>query len=76
MNLGFNRGAELADPDGILQGTGKLIRHVRAPAGGPPDPSWLDYVERARDLAVQRLLARGEEPTPGTSLIKRVRKGG
>ncbi|MFK7768972.1 MAG: hypothetical protein AB8B55_17250 [Mariniblastus sp.] len=29
VNLGFNRGAELNDPDNILQGTGKLIRHVR-----------------------------------------------
>ena len=29
VNLGFNRGAELDDPDGLLEGTGKLIRHVR-----------------------------------------------
>lgn len=28
VNLGFNRGAELVDPDGLLQGTGKAIRHV------------------------------------------------
>ena len=29
VNLGFNLGAELHDPEGLLQGTGKLIRHVR-----------------------------------------------
>ena len=29
VNLGFNRGAELEDPDGSLNGTGKLIRHIR-----------------------------------------------
>lgn len=29
VNLGFNRGAELDDPDGWLEGTGKLIRHIR-----------------------------------------------
>jgi hypothetical protein len=29
VNLGFNRGAELADPDGLLRGTGARIRHVR-----------------------------------------------
>ena len=29
VNLGFTRGAELADPGGVLEGTGKLIRHVR-----------------------------------------------
>jgi len=28
VNLGFNRGALLADPDGVLAGTGKLIRHI------------------------------------------------
>jgi hypothetical protein len=28
VNLGFNRGALLPDPNGVLQGTGKLIRHI------------------------------------------------
>ena len=29
VNLGFNRGALLADAEGILGGSGKLIRHLR-----------------------------------------------
>lgn len=29
VNLGFNRGAELSDPKGLLAGTGKRIRHIR-----------------------------------------------
>ena len=29
VNVGFFRGAELADPDGLLEGTGKLMRHVK-----------------------------------------------
>ena len=29
VNLGFNHGADLADPRGILQGTGKRVRHRR-----------------------------------------------
>jgi hypothetical protein len=29
VNVGFNRGTELADPDGMLAGTGARIRHVR-----------------------------------------------
>lgn len=29
INIGFMYGAELPDPDGLLQGTGKLLRHVR-----------------------------------------------
>ncbi len=28
VNLGFNRGALLPDPNRVLEGTGKLIRHV------------------------------------------------
>jgi len=29
VNLGFNFGSLLSDPDGLLRGEGKLIRHVR-----------------------------------------------
>lgn len=28
LNLGFNRGTLLSDPDKLLEGTGKLIRHI------------------------------------------------
>jgi len=29
VNLMFNRGAELEDPDGVLIGEGKIIRHIK-----------------------------------------------
>ena len=29
VNLGFHRGAELRDPKGLLEGTGKRLRHVK-----------------------------------------------
>lgn len=29
VNVGFFRGAELADPAGVLEGTGKFMRHVK-----------------------------------------------
>jgi hypothetical protein len=29
VNVGFFRGAEIADPQGLLQGTGKFMRHVK-----------------------------------------------
>jgi hypothetical protein len=29
VNVGFFRGAELADPAGLLEGTGKRMRHVK-----------------------------------------------
>lgn len=34
VNLGFNRGAALADPTGVLVGSGAHIRHVRIAAAG------------------------------------------
>jgi hypothetical protein len=32
VNFGMPRGAELDDPDGLLEGTGKRARHVRISA--------------------------------------------
>jgi hypothetical protein len=29
VNVGFVRGAEIADPEGLLEGTGKFLRHVK-----------------------------------------------
>ena len=29
VNVGFFRGAEIADPTGLLEGTGKFMRHVK-----------------------------------------------
>jgi hypothetical protein len=33
INVGFFRGAEIADPDGLLEGTGKFMRHVKLRPG-------------------------------------------
>lgn len=33
VNVGFFRGAELDDPSGLLQGTGKRMRHVKVKPG-------------------------------------------
>jgi hypothetical protein len=29
VNVGLFRGAEIADPDGLLEGTGRFMRHVK-----------------------------------------------
>jgi hypothetical protein len=35
VNVGFFRGAELPDPGGLLEGTGRMMRHVKLrPAEG------------------------------------------
>ena len=35
VNVGFFQGVELADPDGLLEGTGKFMRHVKIKPGRP-----------------------------------------
>ncbi len=52
LNLGFNKGALLQDPEGLLQGTGKLIRHL--PVEQPDDwqnPAVQTLLREAIDLA-------------------------
>jgi hypothetical protein len=52
VNLGFNRGASLADPKGILKGTGKSIRHLTISSlADVPRPEVRSYVRRARKAA-------------------------
>ena len=60
VNLGFNRGAELADPDDVLEGTGKLIWHVRLNA--PADlktKAVVDLIEQAADQRREMAEAKG-----------------
>jgi hypothetical protein len=41
VNVGFFRGAELADPDGLLEGTGRFMRHVKLGPGRAVDAAAL-----------------------------------
>lgn len=41
VNVGFFRGAELPDPERLLEGTGKLMRHVKLGPGRDVDDSAL-----------------------------------
>ena len=41
VNVGFFRGAELADPMGLLEGTGKYMRHVKLLPDGDIDAAAL-----------------------------------
>ena len=35
VNLGFDQGANMDDPDGLLEGTGKSMRHIKLKPGKP-----------------------------------------
>jgi hypothetical protein len=48
VNVGFYRGAELADPAQLLEGTGKYMRHVKLrPAGDVDADALIELVEAA-----------------------------
>lgn len=50
VNIGFFRGAELDDPDGILEGTGKFMRHVKIrPEDQINQRALTDMIRRAYD---------------------------
>jgi hypothetical protein len=52
VNLGFNRGTELPDPERKLQGTGKLNRHVRIDSPADlEDPAIRQLIRAAADHA-------------------------
>jgi hypothetical protein len=44
VNVGFFRGAELADPAQLLEGTGKLMRHVKLRPMGSVDSAALKHL--------------------------------
>jgi hypothetical protein len=58
VNVGFFRGAELADPKGLLEGTGKLMRHVKLrPDSDIDDRALAKLVEVAYKDMKQRVKA-------------------
>ena len=61
VNLGFNDGATLDDPKGILQGAGNRIRHITIKT--PADlkrPEVRSYIRRARKKAIVEARKIGE----------------
>jgi len=58
VNVGFFRGSEIADPKGLLQGTGKVMRHVKLRPGQDIDTKALiTLIERAYTDMKRRLKA-------------------
>ena len=58
VNLGFNRGAELPDPDRVLVGTGARIRHVRIAKTGDLSAPSVRALLRAAVAQGRGLVAR------------------
>jgi hypothetical protein len=48
VNLGFHRGASMDDPDGVLEGSGKQLRHIKIKSQADlGSPVIRDYLHRA-----------------------------
>jgi hypothetical protein len=65
VNLGFNDGATLDDPKGILEGAGNRIRHITIKK--PEDikrPEIRAYIRRARKKALSDARKLGEPTSP------------
>lgn len=58
VNLGFNYGADLADPDGLLEGTGKKFRHVKITAAEQVEGAGLRALIEAAIVEREGVLGR------------------
>lgn len=77
VNLGFNDGAALADPKGILRGSGKRIRHITfKTAEEITRPEIRSYIRRARKQALADARRLGDlkrqKPDGVVSVVKAV----
>ena len=57
VNVGFFQGAALADPAGLLQGSGKFMRHVKLRSGTATDTASLS---RLIEMAYSEMKSRVE----------------
>ena len=58
VNVGFFQGATLDDPKGLLEGTGKFMRHVKIRPGRPVDETALRALIETAYADVKSRLAR------------------
>lgn len=57
VSLGFFRGATLPDPQGLLRGTGKRMRHVKLVPGASVDASAIEALITAAYDDMRRMVA-------------------
>jgi hypothetical protein len=61
VNVGFFRGAELPDPAGLLEGTGKFMRHVKLGPGRNVDAAVLEALIETAYADMKRRVANTTE---------------
>ena len=63
VNVGFFRGAEIADPAGLLEGTGRFMRHVKLRPDGDVDDTALRKLIDTAYTDMKRRLRRATART-------------
>jgi hypothetical protein len=69
VNVGFNRGTQLPDPQGVLEGSGKNVRHVRIER---PDDLAKPWLRRYIRTAIEQLGGPLEPAVEGRSIVKAI----
>jgi len=72
INLGFPRGATLPDPGGVLQGDGKVMRHIKFSS---MDELAKPFVRRYIQAAIEQVSGAAEEGGTGKTVIKKTGAG-
>jgi hypothetical protein len=67
VNLGFNQGAKMPDPRGVLEGSDKQVRHISIRRRKELEQPWLRRYVRAAIAQLGGPLASGAE---GSSIVK------
>lgn len=57
VNVGFFLGAGLHDPEGLLEGSGRFMRHVKCRPGSEPDAAAVEALVKEAYADMQRYLA-------------------
>ena len=71
VNLGFNRGSELEDPQGVLQGSGRWIRHIRISQLQDLDEPRVRAFVKAAVAQAERPDAPAQKGSPGSRSVVR-----
>ena len=74
VNLGFNSGSLLSDPDGLLRGEGKLIRHVRIAQATDLDAPGVRELVRAAIAQAERPEGKAGKPRTVVRTAQSARK--
>jgi len=71
VNLGFNQGSELNDPDGMLEGSGRRIRHTKILAPADVQQPILRAFVRAAAARARRPVVETHKRRTGTKSVVR-----